>query len=233
MKEEARERIIVALDRSTVDENLGLITSLRGRCAWFKVGLRSHYEAGDRVIDAVRAAGGRLFLDLKLHDIPATVNGAVRALARHAPDLLTVHASGGAAMVRAAVEAAREVTPSTRVIAVTVLTSFSAESLEALGLGDVGGTATRWGAEAMRGGADGLVCSGEEVASLRSAHPDATLVVPGIRRAGESRGDQSRVLGPVEAVARGATFLVVGRPIHASEDPAAAWDAYAAEWHAR
>lgn len=187
-----------------------------------KVGLELFCRYGPPVVRACRAAsGGRaVFLDLKLHDIPATVAGAARAVADLAPDLLTVHASGGPAMVEAAVAAL----PDTRVVAVTVLTSLDRAAVAALGwAGDPLEVAVRLARLAVEAGARGLVCSPQEVAAVRAAvGPDVTLVTPGVRPAGSSPGDQARVATPAEALAAGADLLVVGRPITAAPDPAAA-----------
>jgi orotidine-5'-phosphate decarboxylase len=224
----ASERLIVALDRPSTEENVALVGRLRGRASFFKVGMAAFYADAERVIGAVRDAGGSLFLDLKLYDIPATVEGAVRSLARWSPELLTVHASGGHRMVDAAVRAAAVSTPGTRVVGVTVLTSFAQDEATELGWGSIPQTAERWARVARGAGAHGWVCSAEEVGRLRAIDADAVLVVPGIRRAGDVAGDQRRVQGPKEAVDAGASYLVVGRPIHGASDPVAAWEAYAA-----
>lgn len=218
--------ICIALDRATTADNLALIAALGGQVGWYKVGLRQFYADADPVIDAVRASGARLFLDLKLHDIPATVAGAVASLSRYRPDLLTIHASGGSEMIAAAVEAAGA---QTRILAVTVLTSLSSEDAAALGwAGAPSAMVARWADVAMAAGAHGLVCSGHEVGALRSSLGGAPwLVTPGIRPAGGERGDQKRVTTPAAALAAGASLLVVGRPIHGAADPAAAYAALA------
>ena len=221
------ERICVALDQPSAEENLALVRTLEGRATWFKVGMRLFYEAGGDVVRAVQETGARVFLDLKLHDIPATVAGAMRSLAPLAPSLVTVHAAGGAAMIAAAAEASPE---QTRVVAVTVLTSLAPPDLVQIGWpGAPADTAARLAAVAMRAGADGMVCSPREVATLRARFPDAALVVPGIRPAGAALGDQRRVATPSEALDAGASLLVIGRPIRAAADPRAAFDAIAAE----
>jgi len=218
------DRVIVALDRPTTDENLALIDALDGHARWFKVGMRQFYAGGEPVLERIEQAGAQLFLDLKLHDIPKTVEGAARSLARFSPALTTVHASGGAAMIRAAVEAFGSLGATTRVLAVTVLTSLDADDLAALGVaGTARDVARRWAAAAVDAGAHGLVCSGHEAAALRAAVPGALLVTPGIRLAGDAVGDQKRVMTPRRALEAGATHLVVGRPIHAADDPAAAF----------
>ena len=218
------DRVIVALDRATTDDNLALVDALEGHARWFKVGMRQFYAGGDVVLERIASAGARLFLDLKLHDIPKTVEGAARSLARYAPALATVHASGGADMVRAAVEGFGASGASTRVLAVTVLTSLDAADLDALGVsGAPADTARRWAAGAIDAGAHGLVCSGHEAATLRAAFPGAVLVTPGIRMATDASGDQKRIMTPRRAIEAGATRLVVGRPIHAASDPVEAF----------
>jgi orotidine-5'-phosphate decarboxylase len=192
-----------------------------------KVGLELYLRYGREAVGAVRAAapGCAVFLDLKLHDIPNTVAGAARAVADLAPELLTVHASGGSAMVRAAADAL----PHTRVTGVTVLTSLSADDLADLGLGEPQDAVRRLAELAVRAGARALVCSPQEVALVRAAvGSDVVLVTPGVRPAGAAAGDQARVATPARALADGADLLVVGRPITAAEDPAAAAAALAA-----
>jgi orotidine-5'-phosphate decarboxylase len=167
----------------------------------------------------------RLFLDLKLHDIPNTAAAAARALGRLQPAMLTVHASGGSAMITAARDALNAAgAHRTLLLAVTVLTSLDATSLHALGIADdPAGQALRLGRIAIEAGANGLVCSPHEVEALRAAFgPDICLVVPGIRPAGAAQGDQARTMTPLEAVSAGADWIVVGRPITASTDPAEA-----------
>ena len=187
-----------------------------------KVGLETYLRDGDAAVHAARAAsGGRdVFLDLKLHDIPHTVAGAARSVAHLAPAYLTVHASGGAAMVRAAVDAL----PDTRVTAVTVLTSLSDDDLAAVGLlGPALDAARRLAVLAVGAGARAIVCSPQEVAAVRAEVPDdVVLITPGVRPAGADLGDQQRVATPQRALADGADLLVIGRPITAADDVAAA-----------
>ncbi len=165
-----------------------------------------------------------VFLDLKYHDIPNTVAGACRAAAKLGVSIMNVHAQGGAAMMRAAVEAAKSVSPATRVIAVTMLTSLSDEDMPALGLKPpVADQVLRLAGLAQQCGLDGVVCSAHEIARLRKElGPDFLLVVPGIRPAGSALGDQRRVMGPAEARQSGANILVIGRPITEAPDPAQA-----------
>ena len=192
-----------------------------------KVGLETFLRDGADAVHAVReASGGRaIFLDLKLHDIPTTVAGAARSVAPLAPDFLTVHASGGAAMVRAAVEEL----PGTRVAAVTVLTSLGADDLAAVGLaGPPLEAVRRLAVLAVAAGARALVCSPQEVAAVRAeVGPDIVLITPGVRPGGSATGDQARVATPEQAIADGADLLVVGRPITGSADAGAAASAIA------
>jgi orotidine-5'-phosphate decarboxylase len=187
-----------------------------------KVGLETYLRDGDKAVHVAReASGGRdVFLDLKLHDIPNTVAGAALSVAHLAPAYLTVHASGGAAMVRAAVE----VLPGTRVTAVTVLTSMSEDDLAAVGLlGPSIEAVRRLAALAVGAGARAIVCSPQEVAAVRAEVGEGiTLITPGVRPAGADVGDQKRVATPEQALADGADLLVVGRPITGAADIAAA-----------
>jgi orotidine-5'-phosphate decarboxylase len=192
-----------------------------------KIGLELFCAEGPAAVDKVRtAADVDLFLDLKLHDIPATVAGAARALAPLRPRLLTVHAGGGPAMVAAAAEAI----PDTLIAAVTILTSLSAEDLDRLGIeGTPDEAVTRLARLAVDAGARALVCSPREVALVRAAvGPGVVLVTPGVRPAGADVNDQARVATPEQAIADGADLLVIGRPITAAADPAAAAAAIAA-----
>jgi len=187
-----------------------------------KVGLESFLRDGDAAVHAAReASGGReVFLDLKLHDIPHTVAGAARSVAHLQPTYLTVHATGGSAMVRAAVDEL----PDTRVTAVTVLTSMSEDDLAAVGLlGPSIEAVRRLAALAVAAGARAIVCSPQEVAAVRAEVGDAAiLITPGVRPRGSATGDQARVATPEQALAAGADLLVIGRPITAAPDVAAA-----------
>ncbi|TVR03884.1 MAG: orotidine-5'-phosphate decarboxylase [Deltaproteobacteria bacterium] len=220
------QRIVVALDAPTEEQNLALIAALEGRAVHYKVGMRAFYGGASRTLRAISSAGASLFLDLKLHDIPKTVESAARVLAVHQPALLTVHASGGPAMVRAALEGLADGgATATRVLGVTVLTSMNSGAVQALGWGDdVGAVVQRLAGLAIEGGAHGLVCSGRESAMIRTRWPDVLRVVPGIRPPGGAMDDQARVLTPGAALAAGADLLVIGRPLWQSSDPEAAWD---------
>jgi orotidine-5'-phosphate decarboxylase len=225
--------VAVALDAADLATALSWARAVGPHVSTVKVGLELFLRHGAASVAAVRAAsGGRaVFLDLKLHDIPNTVAGATRAVADLAPDYLTVHASGGAAMVRAAAEAL----PAGRVTAVTVLTSLAGSDLDAVGLrGPSLDAAVRLAVLAVDSGARALVCSPQEVAAVRAAvGPGIALVTPGVRpppAAGRDapRDDQARVATPRQALAAGADLLVVGRPVTAAPDPGAAAAALAA-----
>ncbi|MDP9183356.1 MAG: orotidine-5'-phosphate decarboxylase [Actinomycetota bacterium] len=211
--------IAVALDAPDLETAAGWAKAVSPHVQVVKVGLELFCAAGPEVVEAVRGEC-EVFLDLKLHDIPNTVAGAARSVAALRPRYLTVHASGGADMVRAAVEAAPEVT----IAAVTVLTSISEETLAAVGLaGPPLDAVRRLAALAVGAGAAALVCSPQEVAAVRAeVGPGVVLITPGVRPAGADLGDQARVATPQQALADGADLLVVGRPITGVPDPGAA-----------
>ncbi|MEU4574110.1 orotidine-5'-phosphate decarboxylase [Nonomuraea sp. ATR24] len=219
--------IAVALDApdlETAARWAGLVTP---HVSTVKVGLELYMRYGPDVIASVRGASGvRVFLDLKLHDIPNTVSGAARAVSRLRPAILTVHAAGGPAMIRAAVEAA----PHTQIAAVTVLTSLSEDDLARIGLaGPADDAVRRLAALSVEAGATALVCSPHEVAAVRAEVGEGvTLITPGVRPAGSATQDQVRVATPEQALADGADLLVIGRPITGSPDPGAAAAAIAA-----
>jgi len=225
-----RDRLIVALDFPSPARALQLADELRGLCRWVKVGMELYYAAGNSVVERLRARGFDVFLDLKLYDIPNTVAGAVRSVTGIGASLLTVHASGGAAMLRAAAEAADR-TDAPKLLAVTVVTSMDAAELSGVGVTDTpAAQALRLARLAQSEGIDGMVCSAQDIAALRDAvGPRATLVVPGIRPSGAKAGDQKRVATPADAIAQGASMLVVGRPITQADDPAEATAAILAE----
>jgi orotidine-5'-phosphate decarboxylase len=225
--------IFVAIDTTDLAQARALVAAVGPHVGGVKLGLEFFCARGH---DGVRAVGAGLpvFLDLKLHDIPNTVAGAVRAVAPLRPAILNVHAAGGAAMMRAAREAAEASAgdgPRMKIIGVTVLTSLDATDLDAVGQRiPVADQVKRLAGLAQASGLDGVVCSAHEIAVLRAAcGPDFLLVVPGIRPVGAALGDQKRVMTPVEAVAAGASHLVIGRPITAEPDPAAAARAIAVE----
>jgi orotidine-5'-phosphate decarboxylase len=229
----ARDRLIVALDTPDLPGAEALVERLAGVVTHFKVGSVLFSAAGPAAVEMVRRRGGRVFLDLKYHDIPATVAGAVEAAARLGVGLLTVHASGGSAMLRAAATAARAAgRDRPRVVAVTVLTSLDRAALQReLGVpGAVLGHAVQLAVLAREAGCDGVVASPREAARLRAIlGPEALIVTPGIRLAGASADDQARTATPAVALRAGADYLVVGRPITAAADPAAVAAAILAE----
>ena len=222
---QGRAPIAVAMDAPTLAVMRDWTRAVAPQVSTVKVGLEVFCRDGARAVHvareaAVDAGGIDVFLDLKLHDIPATVAGAAAAVADLHPTFLTVHASGGAEMVAAAVAAL----PDTRITAVTVLTSLDVEALRAIGLeGSPRDAAVRLAVLAVGAGARAVVCSPQEVAAIRAAvGPEVTLITPGVRPAGADLGDQKRVATPAQAIADGADLLVIGRPITAAADPSAA-----------
>jgi len=217
-------RICAALDLPDPQSAEQLASKLVGHVGVFKIGLELFVAHGPHAVEAIRKFGLPIFLDLKLHDIPQTVESAARGAAKLGVQYLTVHASGGAEMIRAA----RRALPETKLLAVTVLTSLDETEQRAIGI--PGDGVLRLARLAVQAGADGVVCSPHEVALLRrELGPSPLLVVPGIRPAGSSAQDQRRTGTPREAVQAGASLLVVGRPLRDVPDPAAAADAIAAE----
>jgi len=220
----ARERLIVALDVPDATSAMRLVAELEGTCSWFKVGLELFVAAGPAVLEPIVGRGHSVFLDLKLHDIPNTVAGAVRSAAGLGVRMLTVHAGGGPAMLAAAKNALAGVANPPELLAVTVLTSMDAEQLHAVGVDRAASSQVemlaRMGWEA---GIRGFVCSPQEVEAVRRlTGPEGVLVIPGIRPAGAAVGDQKRVAGPADALRLGASYLVVGRPITQADNPAKA-----------
>jgi orotidine-5'-phosphate decarboxylase len=222
--EEARKRLIVALDVPDAASAAQLVGQLEKTCHWFKVGLELFVAAGPAVIEPLVARGHSVFLDLKLHDIPNTVAGAVRSAAALGVRSLTLHAAGGPAMLAAARGALDGFTDPPELLAVTVLTSMDGHQLSATGLDRSPAEQVELLARMGLGaGIRGFVCSAQEVAALRAlTGPEGVLVVPGIRPAGTAIGDQKRIATPAEALRQGASYLVVGRPITQAPDPAAA-----------
>jgi orotidine-5'-phosphate decarboxylase len=230
------ERIILALDRPDAEAALALVEAIP-ELRWVKVGLELFSAAGPEVVRRLRQRGLRVFLDLKFHDIPATMAGACRSASALGAELITVHACAGrealeAAQAAALQSAAAEGLPPPTLLAVTVLTSWDPVRFASeLGIDDpVAEYVPRLAALAAAAGIGGCVCSPLEVARLRAAHPHPfALVTPGIRPAGAPLGDQQRVLTPAQAIAAGSSQLVIGRPITAAPDPAAAFAACCAE----
>jgi orotidine-5'-phosphate decarboxylase len=219
--------IAVALDAPDLETAARWATLVTPHVTTVKVGLELYLRYGPDVVASVRGATRvQVFLDLKLHDIPATVAGATRAVARLKPSILTVHATGGQAMIRAAVENAG----TTKIAAVTVLTSLRDSDLDALGLaGPASDAVRRLAVLAVDAGAQALVCSPQEANAVRAeVGPDITLITPGVRPSGSATQDQARVATPEEALEAGADLLVIGRPITGAPDPGAAAAAIAA-----
>ena len=226
-----RDRVIVALDQADASSALDCARSLVGHARWMKVGMTLYCAEGPSVVATIRELGLEVFVDLKLHDIPNQVEGAARALGRLEVGMLTVHASGGAAMVRAAAKGAREGAAEAgarkpSVLAVTVLTSLDDAALRAIGFDRTPAEQVkRIAVLAAEAGADGVVCSPGEAAAMRALlGPDALIVTPGVRPEGASREDQARTATPAAALAAGATHLVIGRPVTGALDVAEAFE---------
>jgi orotidine-5'-phosphate decarboxylase len=222
--DEARRRLIVALDVPEANAAAELAHRLERTCHWFKVGMELFTAAGPQVIEPLIARGHSVFLDLKFCDIPNTVAGAVRSAAALGVRMLTVHASGGPAMLQAAQSALANLKNPPQILAVTMLTSMDQAQVNAVGLkrspAEQVELLARMG---LAAGVRGFVCSPQEVATLRSlTGPEGVLVIPGIRPAGAQTGDQKRIATPAEALRQGASYLVVGRPITQAADPAEA-----------
>lgn len=225
----AANPVFVALDTTEPTAAAALARSLIGTVGGLKVGLEYFTANGPAGLSVIQEFGLPLFVDLKLHDIPNTVAAAMRSVSRLGVTVTTLHASGGADMIRAAADAASETAAKhsvirPKVIAVTILTSLDQAAAEAVGFaGPVADQVRRLARLAQDSGADGIVCSPLEIEAVQAeCGPDFTLVVPGIRPAWSETGDQKRFLTPVEARDKGADILVIGRPITAAADPAAA-----------
>jgi len=226
-----RSRLIVALDIPDRKAALEAVKRLSGHVGYFKLGLEIFTREGPDLVTEIRDRGEKIFLDLKLHDIPNTVRGAVRSACQLGIHMLTVHASGGAAMLLAASQEAQSFVSPPLVLAVTALTSLSDEEIRKLG---VTLSAEQWverlGELAYSSGIRGIVASSKELPMLRAKFGDSLkLVIPGIRPAGTALQDQSRTATPAEAIRAGADYIVVGRPILQAPDPARAADSIVAE----
>jgi orotidine-5'-phosphate decarboxylase len=221
-----KDRLIIALDFPSAAPARAFLKQLDGSCRWLKVGMELYYAEGNAFVRELRDHGYNIFLDLKLHDIPNTVVGAVHSTAGIGASLLTVHAAGGTSMMAAAADAA-QAPDAPRLLAVTVLTSMDAAQLAGIGISaSPAEQVLRLARLAWSAGIRGMVCSAEEVATLRAELGDeAELVVPGIRPAGSAVGDQKRIATPAEAIRSGASRLVVGRPITQSANPKATAEA--------
>ena len=218
--------VFVALDTPDLARAARIARDVRAHVGGLKLGLEFFSANGRAGVAEIAGIGLPIFLDLKFHDIPNTVAKAIAALHPLRPAVLTVHAAGGAAMLRAARAAAP---PETRVVAVTMLTSLEAADLPAIGVGgDPAAQVVRLTQLSREAGIDGVVCSGEEVAAAAAAWPDGYFVVPGVRPPDAAAGDQKRVVTPRAALDAGASMLVIGRPITDAPDPAEAARAIAA-----
>lgn len=215
-------KLILALDLPDRESALKILDGLRGKLEWVKIGLQMYLKYGADFVREVSGMGFKIFLDLKLFDIPNTVASAVESVSVLPVSMLTIHASGGREMMRRAVESAAERNPELLILGVTVLTSFDADSLAETGVE----LEPEWQVEklaklAVDSGLKGLVCSPLEIEGLRSILPeDTVLVTPGIRPSGSSADEQKRIMTPADAARAGSDFIVVGRPIFKAENPA-------------
>ena len=217
-----RQRLIVALDVSSAAAAQKIVAAVGDSASCYKVGMQLYTAEGPQVVRDLISSGRRVFLDLKYHDIPNTVAGAVCQAAALGVSMLTIHASGGGKMMRAATEAARARNAALMVLGVTVLTSLDDNDLDKLGVhGRVQDQVLRLAALALADGCHGVVASAQEASALRSElEGDFVIVTPGVRPLGADPDDQARVVTPAEAIAAGATHIVVGRPITGAVDPA-------------
>jgi orotidine-5'-phosphate decarboxylase len=226
-----RDRLIVALDVSGATQARQIVQSIGESASTYKIGKQLFTAEGPQIVRDLASSGRKVFLDLKFHDIPSTVAAAVRQAAELRVSMLTVHASGGSKMLKAAAEAAIQSPTKPMVLAVTVLTSLSDADLAELGVS--GGVLTqvlRLGSLARAAGCGGLVASAMEARELRrELGGDFAIFTPGVRPSGTAAGDQARILTPKEAITAGATYLVVGRPVLEAADPAKAVQAIARE----
>jgi orotidine-5'-phosphate decarboxylase len=227
MSAAAKEKIITALDLPDFAAAESVLADLEGAATWCKIGMQLFTKEGPPVVAMAKARGFKVFLDLKFHDIPNTVASGARSAAELGVDMLTIHLCGGPEMIRGAVEAA----PNLCVLGVTVLTSSTAETLAAVGISH---TPQDWVPSLAKLGAEcgigGIVCSPLEIEAVRqSAGPNVKIVTPGVRPVGADLGDQKRVLTPAAAIAAGADYLVIGRPILAAASRRSAFEAIAAE----
>jgi orotidine-5'-phosphate decarboxylase len=228
---DSKSSLIVALDVPDRNAALKAVEKLSGHVGLFKIGLELFTREGPRLVEEIRDRGEKIFLDLKLHDIPNTVKGAVRSVCTLGVQMLTVHASGGPKMLEAACQEAQSASAPPLILAVTALTSLSDADIQNLG---ITGTAEQWVEKLARiaseSGIRGVVASAKELPMLRAKFADKLqFVIPGIRPAGAALQDQSRAVTPGEAIQSGANYIVVGRPILQAPNPAAAADAIVAE----
>jgi orotidine-5'-phosphate decarboxylase len=223
LNRDPREKLIVALDVSSAAAAQKIVAAVGDSALTYKVGMQLYTAEGPRMVRDLVASRRRVFLDLKYHDIPHTVGAAVQEAAQLGVSMLTVHAAGSGKMLRAAVEAARAVNPALLVLGVTVLTSLDDNDLDKIGVrGKVVDEVQRLAALALANGCRGIVTSAHEVSTLRTElGDDFAIVTPGVRPIGSGHADQVRVVTPAEAIAAGASHIVVGRPITEAEDPSA------------
>jgi orotidine-5'-phosphate decarboxylase len=224
IKNDPRQKLIVALDVSTAAAAHKIVAAIGESASVYKVGMQLYTAEGPQIVRDLVGAGRRVFLDLKYHDIPNTVATAVHEAAKLGVSMLTVHAAGGSKMLKAAADAARSNNPDLIVLAVTVLTSLDEDQMQKVGFrGTVREEVLRMTTLALDSGCKGIVTSPRETAAVRAelGHTFA-IVTPGVRPAGAAHADQSRVASPAEAIAAGASHIVVGRPITEAADPAAA-----------
>ncbi|MDO7786212.1 orotidine-5'-phosphate decarboxylase [Desulforamulus aquiferis] len=223
----AKDKLIVALDVDTIERAEALVKQLNGTVGMFKVGMQLFYSAGPDIVRRLKEQGVKVFLDLKLHDIPNTVGQAAKALAGLGADIINVHASGGSAMMRAAAEALQEGAgvlniPAPKLISVTILTSIDQNTFSGeIGLpGDIKDKVRDWALLTKGAGLQGVVCSPREIEIIREAcGQEFEIITPGIRPSWSVTGDQKRIMTPAEAIGLGASYLVVGRPITGAADP--------------
>jgi orotidine-5'-phosphate decarboxylase len=235
----AKDKIIFALDVANKEEAAKWISILKGRVGFFKIGLELFTAAGPDIVSQVKEAGIRVFLDLKFHDIPNTVAGAVRSAVRLGVDMMTLHLSGGNAMIAAGVGAAREESANLglkrpKIIGVSVLTSLGDSDMKELGFrSNAVEQVITLLSVALKSGADGMVCSPADLDRVRPLAPKGfTVITPGVRPAGADKGDQSRVATPASAIKAGSSLLVIGRPISAAIDPVKAVELIVSEMEA-
>ncbi len=231
----AEDRIIVALD-CTREEAIELADSLRGRARWVKIGMTLYYACGPSIVAAFKQRGFKVFLDLKLHDIPFQIEGAAYSAALTGADMITMHTLGGSDMLRSAQRGVQRAAAERQgdvavTLGITVLTSMDEAALAEIGIDRKPAQQVALLADVARAsGISGVVASPQEASLLREAlGPQAYIVTPGVRPAGSDKGDQSRVATPAQAFANGASHIVIGRPVTRADDPAAAFDAIAAE----
>ncbi len=219
---DSRQRLIVALDVSTAAAAKKIVAAVGDSAFCYKVGMQLYTAEGPAVVRDLVGSGRKVFLDLKYHDIPNTVGAAISEAAKLGVGMLTVHASGGGKMLQAAAEAGRA-NPELKILAVTVLTSLGTQDLPMIGItGPMQDQVLRLGRLALESGCQGIVASAQEAKALRQELGDRfTIVTPGVRPVGDSVADQARVVTPVQAIAAGATHIVVGRPITEAQDPGA------------